>query len=178
VQCTGGNRQRRCPSVRVRYLHQSQTFSSRISLLNALATTTSLAVQWCMIAWCGSRLPVTAVLSVSRVLLQGSRRENRAAGVTRLGPDCILLYFNLVLSSHCGFFRASVRLTRSLLEHPKLKRWSVDELVVLYVQEDHQSTSCLSALFHACEHLKKGLLLATVRFRCAVWPGIVHTRPA
>jgi len=31
----------------------------------------------------------------------------------------------------------------------------VDEFDVLYVQEDHQSTSCLSALFHACGHLEK-----------------------
>ena len=54
-----------------------------------------------------------------------------------------------------GFFRTSVRLARSLLEHPKLTRWSVDELVVLYAQEDHQSTSCLSALFHACGHPEK-----------------------
>ena len=62
VQCTGGNRQRRHHYVRVR--HQSRTFSSRISLLSALATTTSLAVPWCTTAWCGSRLPVTAMLSV------------------------------------------------------------------------------------------------------------------
>jgi len=38
---------------------------------------------------------------------------------------------------------------------PKLARWSVDALVVLYVQEYHQSTSCLSALFHACAHIEK-----------------------
>jgi len=41
-------------------------------------------------------------------------------------------YFDLALLSNCGFFRASVRLARSLLEHLKLTRWSVDELVVLY----------------------------------------------
>jgi len=69
---------------------------------------------------------------VSRVLLHGARPERRAAGVTRLGPDGVFLYFDLALSSHCGFFRASVRLARSLLELPKLTRWSVDELVVLY----------------------------------------------
>jgi len=67
------------------------------------------------------------------------------------------MYFDLALPNHrdCGFFRASVRLVRSLLEHPKLSRWSVDELVVPYVQKDHQLTSCLSALFHACGHLEK-----------------------
>jgi len=108
---------------------------------------------------------------VSRVLLHGSRPERRATDVTRLGTDDIFLYFDLALLSHrdCGFFRASVCLARSLLEHSKLTRWSVYEVVVPYVQEDHQLTSCLSALFHACGHLRrKGLLLATVRFRCAV----------
>jgi len=54
---------------------------------------------------------------VSRVLLHGARPERRA--VTRLG---VLLYYDLVLSSHCGFFRSSVRLARSLVEHPKLTR--------------------------------------------------------
>ena len=34
---------------------------------------------------------------VSRVLLHGSQPERRAAGVTRLGPDGIFLYFDLVL---------------------------------------------------------------------------------
>jgi len=94
---------------------------------------------------------------VSHVLLHGSLPERRAAGVTRLGPDGIFLYFDLALSSHrdCGFFRASVRLAHSLLEHPKLTRWSVNELVVPYVQKDHQLTSCLSALFHACGLLEK-----------------------
>jgi len=94
---------------------------------------------------------------VSRALLHGSRPERQAAGATRLGPDGVFLYFDLALSSHsdCGFFRACVRLARSLLEHLTLTRWSVDEVVVPYVQEDHQSTSRLSALFHACGHLEK-----------------------
>ena len=70
--------------------------------------------------------------------------ERRGAGVIRLGPDGVLVYFDLALSSHCSFFRASVRLVRSLLEHLKLTRWCVKDLVVLYVQEDHQSTSDLS----------------------------------
>jgi len=71
---------------------------------------------------------------VSRVLLQGAWAERQAAGVTRLGSDRVFLYFELALSSHCGCrkFRASVRLARSLLEHLKVTRWSVDELVVLY----------------------------------------------
>ena len=54
---------------------------------------------------------------VSRVLLHGSRPEPRATGVTTLGPDGIFLYFDLALSSQCGFFTASVFLERSLLEH-------------------------------------------------------------
>ena len=54
---------------------------------------------------------------VSRVLLHGSRPEPRATGVTRLGPDGVFLYFDLALSSQCGFFRVSVFLERSLLEH-------------------------------------------------------------
>jgi len=49
----------------------------------------------------------------------------------------------------------------------------MEYLFVPDVQEDHQSTSCQSALFHACQCAtvwtpRKGLLLATVRFRCAV----------
>jgi len=96
---------------------------------------------------------------VSRVFLHSSRPKRRAAVVTRLGPDGVLLYFDLALLSQCGFFRASVRLARSLLEHSKLTRWIVDELFVLYVQEDHQSTSCLFALFHACGHLEKNCSL-------------------
>ena len=92
---------------------------------------------------------------VSRVLLHDARPERRAAGVTRLRPDSVFLYFNLALSSHCGFFRASMRLACLLLELPKLTRWNINEIVVLYVQEDHHSTSCLSALFHACAHIKK-----------------------
>ena len=35
-----------------------------VSLLSAPATTTSLAIPWCTTAWCGSRLPMTAILSV------------------------------------------------------------------------------------------------------------------
>jgi len=69
---------------------------------------------------------------VFRVHLHGARPQRRAAGFTRLGPDGVFLYFDLALSSQCGFFRASVRLAHSLLEHPKLTRWSVNELVVLY----------------------------------------------
>jgi len=54
---------------------------------------------------------------VSRVLFHGARPERQADGVTRLGQNCVFLYFYLALSSHCGFFRSSVRLARSLLEH-------------------------------------------------------------
>jgi len=56
------------------------------------------------------------------VLSHEARPERRAVGVTRLGPDGIFIYFDLALSSHCGFFRASVRLACSLLEHPQLMR--------------------------------------------------------
>ena len=62
------------------------------------------------------------VQRVPHVLSHEARPERRAVGVTRLGPDGIFLYFDLALSSHCdcGFFRPSVRLARSLLEHLKL----------------------------------------------------------
>jgi len=66
------------------------------------------------------------------VLSHEARPERRAVGVTRLGPNDIFMYFDLALSIHCGFFRTSVRLARSLLENPQLTRWSVDELVVLF----------------------------------------------
>jgi len=66
------------------------------------------------------------------ILSHEARPERRAVGVTRLGPDGIFMYSDLALSSHCRFFRASVRLACSLLEHPQLTRWSVDELVVLF----------------------------------------------
>jgi len=65
------------------------------------------------------------------VLSHEARPERRTVGVTRLGPNGIFMYFNLALSSHCGFFRASVRLARSLLEHPQLTRWSVDDPIVV-----------------------------------------------
>jgi len=93
------------------------------------------------------------VKCVSRDLLHGSAKLLVSQG----WPDGIFLYFDIALWSHCdcGFFRASVRLARSLMEHPKLTRWNVNELFVPYVQEDHQSTSCLSALFHACGHHEK-----------------------
>jgi len=72
------------------------------------------------------------VQRVPHVLSHDARPEHRAIGFTRLGPDGGFLYFDVALSSHCGFFRASVRLARLLLEHPQLTRWSVDELVVLF----------------------------------------------
>ena len=52
----------------------------------------------------------------------------------------VFLYFDLSLSSHSGFFRASVRLVRSLVEHPKRTRWSVNELVVLYTLQTGASS--------------------------------------
>ena len=66
------------------------------------------------------------------VLSHEAQLERRTVGGTRLGPDGIFLYFDLALSSHCEFFGASVRLARSLLEHPQFTRWSVDELVIIF----------------------------------------------
>jgi len=77
-----------------------------------------------------SMLPVMAQPSACPTFSHEARPERCAVGVTRMGPDGIFMYFDLALSRHCGFFRASVRLARSLLEHPQLTRWSVDELVV------------------------------------------------
>jgi len=115
VQGTGGNRHLCHHYVRVRQLHQSWMFLSHISLLSAPSTTTSLAVPWCTMAWCSSRLPVTAVLSVYPAF---------SCTVLSLNPKLLvsqgsapMVYFDLALLSHCGFFRASVCLACSLLEH-------------------------------------------------------------
>jgi len=83
---------------------------------------------------------------MSHLLSHEARPERRTVGVTRLGPDGVFLYFDLALSSHCGFFRASVRLSRSLMGHPQLTRWSVDELVVLFT---------LQASAPACNGLRR-----------------------
>jgi len=105
---------------------------------------------------------------VSRVLLHGSQPEPRATGVTRLGPDGVFLYFDLALSSHCGFFRASVCLARSVLEHSEthaLERQCAGcPLRAGGPPVDFLSIRTLSRVWT----LRKGLLLATVRFRCAV----------
>ena len=69
---------------------------------------------------------------MSHVLSHKVRPERRAVGVTRFDPDGIFMYFYLALSNHCKFLRASVRLTRSLLDHPQPTRWSVNDLVVLF----------------------------------------------
>jgi len=69
---------------------------------------------------------------MSHVLSHEARPECLAVVFTRLSPDGIFMYFELALSTHCGFFRALVRLARSLLEHPQLTRWSVDKLVFLF----------------------------------------------
>jgi len=126
---------------------------SHISLLSAPATTTSLAIPWCTTACCGSTLPITVMLSVySWTVLGLSAKLLVSQGWASTTYSCNL---DLVLSSHCSFLRTSVRLAQSLLEHLRLTQWSVNELVVPYVQEDHQLTSCLSILFHTCGHLEK-----------------------
>jgi len=58
---------------------------------------------------------------VSRVLLHCFQPEPGATGVTRLGTDGVSLYLDLARSSHCGFFRASVFLERSLLERSETR---------------------------------------------------------
>ena len=77
-------------------------------------------------------LPVTAESSVCPTFSRTTLGRSAVLLVSPGGPDGLFLYFDLALSSHCGFFRASVRLARSLLEHPQLTRRSVDELVVLF----------------------------------------------
>jgi len=51
--------------------------------------------------------------SSTSVTIQLPRPDRRAAGVTRLGPDGCFLYFDVALSSSCGFFRATVHLART-----------------------------------------------------------------
>jgi len=87
-------------------------------------------VHDCLVRFQASESRHDCVQCEPHVLLHDARPERRAVGVTRLGPDFVFLYFDLALLSHCGFFRVSVRLARSLLEHPQLTRWSVDELVL------------------------------------------------
>jgi len=105
---------------------------------------------------------------VSRALLYCSQPEPRATGVTRFCPDGVFLYFDLALSRHCGFFRASVFLERSLLEHSEtraLERQCAGCLLCAGgLPLDFLSIYTLSRV---CIH-RKSLLLATVRFRCAV----------
>ena len=50
---------------------------------------------------------------------QRPRPDRRAACVTRLGPDGAFLYFDVALPSCCGFFRATVRLARTAMEHSR-----------------------------------------------------------
>jgi len=68
---------------------------------------------------------------MTHVLSHEIRPERHVVGVNRLDPNGIFMYFDLALSTHCGFFRASVRLVR-FVGYPQLTRWSVDELVVLF----------------------------------------------
>jgi len=70
--------------------------------------------------------------SSTSVAIQLPRPDQQAAGVTRLDPDGCFLYFDVALSSSCGFFRATVRLARTTNEQSGLTCWSVDELAVLY----------------------------------------------
>jgi len=68
--------------------------------------------------WCGSTLPVTAMSSVYPTFSYTVLGLNAKFLVSQ-GWTQTFLYFDLVLSCHsdCCFFRASVRLARSLLEH-------------------------------------------------------------
>ena len=134
VQYTGGNRQRRRHYVRVRHLHQSRTFSSHISLLGALVTTTSLAVPWCTTDWCGSRLPVMVMLSVypafSCTVLSLNPELLVSQGLAPTAYSCISTLrcrATAVSSERLCFKNARCWNT------PKHARWSVDSLVVLYV---------------------------------------------
>jgi len=70
--------------------------------------------------------------SSTSVAIQLPRPDRQAPGVTRLGPDGCFLYFDVALSSNCGFFRDTVRFGRTAMEQSGLTRWSVDELTVLY----------------------------------------------
>jgi len=54
--------------------------------------------------------------SSTSVAIQCPQQHCRAAGITRLGPDCCFLYFDVVLSNNCGGFRATVRLARTTME--------------------------------------------------------------
>ena len=95
---------------------------------------------------------------VSRILLHGSRHKPRVTGVTSLGPDGIFMYFELALSSHCGFFGASLCLARSLVEHSEthaLQRRCAGCLLCAGGPPVDFRGSCLSALFHACVHIEK-----------------------
>ena len=92
---------------------------------------------------------------VSRVLLHGSRPELRATGVTRLGPDGVFLYFDLALSSHCGFFRASVFLERSLLQHSETR--ALERRCPLCAGGPPVDFLSIRTLSRVCTH-RKGLL--------------------
>jgi len=85
------------------------------------------------------------------VLSDEARPERRVVGVTRLGPNGVFMSFDLALSNHCGFFRASVRRTRSLLEHPQLTRWSLqrEENDQLVDAERHVEGRCTCVLWSA-----------------------------
>jgi len=77
-----------------------------------------------------SRHDPVQLSSSTSVAIQLSRPDRRAAGVTRLGPDGCFLYFDVVLSISGGFFRATVRLARTVMEQSGLTRWNVAELAV------------------------------------------------
>jgi len=107
----------------------------------------------------------THVECVSHVLLYCSQSEPRATGDTSHGLDG---NFDLALSNHCGFFRASVFLECSLVEHSETRAL------------ERQGASCplfpggppvdflsICTLSRVCAH-RKGLFLDAVRFRCAV----------
>jgi len=170
-RCCSGARRKREPSAASPLCTRAVAASEPDVLVTHLdierASDYNLTGPWCTTAW--RQAPRHGhVECVSHDLLHGSQSEPRATGVTRLGPDGIFLYFDLALSSHCGFFRASVFLERSLLEHSETRalerQYAGCPLCAGGSPVDFLSIRTLSRM---CTH-RKGLLLATVRFRCAV----------
>jgi len=98
VLCTGGSRRQLYLYLRVRYPHQSQMFSSPISLFGVPATTTASAGPWWMTAWSGSILPVTAEPSVYPSF---SRTKFGRSAVLLVSPDWSLMTSSSISILRC-----------------------------------------------------------------------------